>query len=52
MKRARVGVPSSSENSDESEPDEKRPAFRLQPPTLIHGQAKAVPKAAEGESEG
>ena len=45
MKRARQGmISSSTDNSEDSEPDEKRPAFRLQPPTLIHGKAKAVPK--------
>ena len=45
MKRGRTGIISSStDNSEDSEPDEKRPAFRLQPPTLIHGKAKSVPK--------
>jgi len=45
MKRARAGmISSSTDNSEDSEPDEKRPAFRLQPPTLIHGKAKPVPK--------
>nr|CAB3265427.1 ran-binding protein 3 [Phallusia mammillata] len=48
MKRARTGC-TSSDNNDDSEPDEKRPTFRLQPPTLIHGKAKPVPKQADGE---
>ena len=48
MKRARAGmISSSTDNSEDSEPDEKRPAFRLQPPTLIHGKAKPVPKPEE-----
>ncbi|XP_076814612.1 ran-binding protein 3-like isoform X1 [Clavelina lepadiformis] len=53
MKRPRVGVVgSSTDNSEDNEPDEKRPAFRLHPPTLIHGQAKSVPKASDESTEG
>ncbi|CAK8675878.1 unnamed protein product [Clavelina lepadiformis] len=52
MKRPRVGVVgSSTDNSEDNEPDEKRPAFRLHPPTLIHGQAKSVPKASDESTE-
>ena len=51
MKRSRAGIISSStDNAEENEPDEKRPAFRLQPPTLIHGKAKPVPKSEESNN--
>lgn len=44
MKRPREVPEQSSVTFDDCEPDEKRPTFRLNPPTLIHGQAKSVPK--------
>nr|XP_002126767.1 ran-binding protein 3 [Ciona intestinalis] len=47
LKRSRADMVGSSTEATEHEPEEKRPAFRLQPPTLIHGQAKPVPKSAE-----
>uniref|UniRef100_H2Y4Q1 RanBD1 domain-containing protein n=1 Tax=Ciona savignyi TaxID=51511 RepID=H2Y4Q1_CIOSA len=47
LKRSRADMVGSSTEPIDSEPEEKRPTFRLQPPTLIHGQAKPVPKAVE-----
>ena len=50
-KRTRAGAnASSTDNSEDSEPDEKRPTFRLQPPTLIHGKAKPVPKPEDSST--
>ncbi|XP_039273239.2 ran-binding protein 3-like [Styela clava] len=50
MKRQRDEEDDVRDSPDDSEPEEKRGSFRLNPPTLIHGQAKPAPKE-EGAQE-
>lgn len=52
MKRPRDDKEETTDSPDDSEPEEKRGSFRLNPPTLIHGQAKPAPKEEETQETG